>query len=262
MRARGNRVLPIVLVSDRARWLRGLRASCKALDVVPECESWASAETRRWPVAALVLDLTLPFEPKRSQLGEWAGRGWQPVCVLCISPQRGAAEFEVWARARGYHRMLHGARPSEYRAELGACLEEVVDRRLRLVVELAKALEVTDPEVLRALTLGMAMIPEHNTVGYWSDELGLGRRQRLARLFRRRCLPPPKRMLGLLRLARVVECATGPDQPVTQVELARRLGYSDASYLRRVARALTGQSLSWLLEGGPDRFFEVVADSV
>ncbi len=255
-----ERILPIVLVSDREEWLRELRASCRGVGVIPEDESWSSAATRRWPLAALVLDLTVPFEPRRALLTKWTRRGWQPVCALCISPERGAAELDAWVRSQGCLWIFHGVHPSEYGDDLERSLHDIIERRLWLVVEFAKALDCRNRDVIHALSVAMTLIPAHKTVESWRKELGLRRRQDLAELLSRAGLPRPKRMLRLLRLARVLEYATMRATPVARTELARRFGYADVKYLRREARALTSQALDRLIAGGLDFFFRLVAE--
>lgn len=200
-------------------------------------------------MGALVLDVAKPFANKRPQLTAWARTGRQPVSILCIAPERGAADLSAWLRGLGYRHLLYGDRPEEYCDQLEAKLRLITDRRAWIVSEIAKELDCFEPDVLDALSVAITLIPEHTTVEYWTRELGMRRRQRLWELFARYGLPGPKRVLEWLRLARVVDYAATPSR-VSRDDLARTFRYSSGNYLGRRAKQLAGQPLGQVLSGG------------
>lgn len=241
--------LPAVLVSDRARWIQDAGQACRAISAIPEHETWKSAAGRTEPGSALVLDVTNPFDPKRDQLRRWARRAWQPLCVLCVSPQRGATELMSWASRVGYRYTVHGDALKEYCADLDTHLRNLIENCVWLVPELAAKFECHSPPIVDALAEACLMIPRHTTVDYWARELGLPGRRNLEELFACHDLPKPKIVLDWLRLLRAVEHGVA-EREATRGELAKAFGYASGKYLGRRAQQLTGQPLCKLLEMG------------
>ena len=244
-----DQALAAALVSDRPDWVESARSVCIRAHVIAERESWSSVKTRAERVAAMVLDVSSPFEIRRPQLAEWAHMGRQPLSILCITPDRGAADLSMWLQRLGYRHLVHGDRPDEYRDDLEALLGLITGRRAWIVSEIASVLDCFEPEILEALSVAITLIPEHTTVEYWTRELGLRRRQRLWELFARHELPGPKRVLEWLRLARVVDHAATRSR-VSRDDLARTFRYSSGNYLGRRAKQLAGQPLGQLVAGG------------
>ncbi len=110
--------LPAVLVSDRAQWIREAKQACRAISAIPEHETWKSAFEKAKAGSALVLDVADPFDQKRDHLERLARRAWQPLCVLCVSSQRGAAELVSWASGVGYRYTVHGDELKDYCGDL------------------------------------------------------------------------------------------------------------------------------------------------
>jgi len=241
--------LPTVLVSDRAQWIREASQACRAISLISEHETWKSAGERPQAGSALVLDVANTFDQKRDQLERWARRAWQPLCVLCVSSQRGAADLVSSASHMGFRYTFHGDALKEYCEGLESQLTKLIESRVWLVPEVAALLDCYSPPVVDALSAACLMIPRHNSVEYWSRELGLFGRRELEELFACHNLPKPKLVLDWFHLLRVVDHGVEEQNP-TRDELARAFGYGSGKYLGRRARQLTGQSLGELLKLG------------
>ena len=258
MAAKSIRILPVALVSDRQEWVRRACEACRAVRTIPECETWSTVPSRHGPVAALVLDVTSPYEPKRRQLRKWAGKGQQPACILCVAPQRGAAELAIYAAKLGYNHVLYGI-VAEFCEGLEEVMRRIIEKRAWVVPEVARVLKCYDHEIVRCLDVGLDLAPRH-TVESWATELGLQRRQDLASIFSGRSLPPPKLVLEWLRLVLLVEKATNSPHEQTHDELARAFGYASGDYLRKHARRISAHSLSDLIKSGVQGTLGIMAE--
>ncbi len=240
----------VSLVSDRSDWTDAAVELCREMEGLAEHWCWSAARGLANPGDALLIDLVNPFPARQPLFGEWASRAWQPISVVSLAPQPGAAGMAAWLGSLGYSRLLQPTARVPYWHELQSNLKTVLQSRARIVPLAAEALSCYDPPVIRALSEALLLIPERRTVNAWAIGLGLERRQQLEALFAARHLPRPKEVLEALRLARAVESALRSSHPPSREELARRFRYPSGDYLGKRAKQLTGLSLGQLFTVG------------
>ncbi len=247
------------VVSDRAAWTDSAVEVCRMLDCLAECWQWSEARALSDPADTLLLDVTGPFAKRRLLLEKWAARAWQPVCLVSLAPEPGAAEFRSWLNSLRYRRVLLTGTRRAYWRELRSSLQAILDSRAKLVPEVAKVLDCYDPAVIEALSVALLLIPERRTVNSWAMELGFRSRQQLEALFADRALPSPKTIFDWLRLVRVVEFAGGSGRQQTRDELARVFRYPSGDYLGKRCKELTGLPLRRLVNGGVEGTLRILS---
>ena len=250
----------VSVVSDRAEWIAGAVEACANHDVVPQQVSWSAPVTVRQSAVAVLLDITPPFAGKEATLLSLAEHAWQPICIASVAPKSGAELIAAVAKPLGYQ-VLYTSAHGGYWERLGSHLERVISRQAWLVPRVAQALACTDPRVVRALAVAVALPPSRTTVQHWAAQLGLGR-QRLNESFATLGLPHPGTILSWLRLARVIDHVSHVDNRVTRRDLARTFAYGNADYLGKRTKSITGLAFGELATGGVEKLFYLMQQRI
>ena len=205
------------------------------------------------PGLALVADIEAVSDEVLAAFDLWAGQAWQPLCVVSLEAAPDAARFVSHLRDRAFDRIV----PVQggFVGPLRSALRDVLASDAWIAVHAAQALECNDPVVVRALAMGLDLLPQHHTVTRWARVLGCARRQDLEAMFASRGLSPPKAVLDRLRLARLIHWAGTTRPTPTRDELAARFGYSSGDYLGKRAKVLTGAALGRLVREGAVAIF-------
>lgn len=220
---------------------------CRDIGAIAEHETWDTVTHRKETGSALILDATCPFDEKRGELERWVRQARQPMSILCVSAERGAAALESWAARMGYCYTLQGDALAEYRADLQRHLVEIIGEYTWLVPEITHALDCGSLWFVRALHAACLMIPDHTSVEHWATEgLGLKGRRSIEELFVGEKLPGPKVVLDWLRVSKVVAFAAA-EGVVKPGKLAPVFGCRSGRYLGLRIRSLTDRSLEEVL---------------
>ncbi len=239
--------LRVLVVSDRDRWSDRAAQIAADLDAVAERQRWATAGRATRPPASMVVDVQPPFSPRKTSLTKWARWGWQPVCLVSLATEPGAARFADLLYAVGYRSVLLDSARGSYWRRLASTMQEILQRRAVLVALVAKALRSGEPCVVEALSVAWHLLPRRRTVEDWAAALGMARRQQLEVSFAKRGLPFPKKVLEWLQLLQVVDFARRSAESPTRDALAYRFNYPSGDYLGRRAKYLTGESFGRLV---------------
>lgn len=216
------------------------------LALAPQLVTWGAATRITDPGRAIVAFVDRPRSVALPALQVWTHRAWQPLTVLSVVDV--TATWREALESRGFG-MIAGTGGPDWTG-LRRGLESVLAADAWLVPLAADTLSCHDPAVVRCLDVCVSLLPHRHTVTSWSRALGLPHRQTLHGLFAERNLPPPKRILDHLRLARIAH--HGRDQPrPDRADLARRFGYSSADYLGKSVKRCLGCSLGELVAAGP-----------
>jgi hypothetical protein len=109
----------------------------------------------------------------------------------------------------------------------------------------------SEPEVVRALSIAMLLIPEHRTVQRWASEAGYARRDGLEDAFAKCDLPHPKAVFEVLHVIRTVSLGARRPDRASRARLGRLLGWNP-KYLGKRTKQMFGVSFGRLVELGPE----------
>jgi hypothetical protein len=224
---------------------------CERLGALAERWGWRRARRLDDLPDAILLDVMEPLGRKETLLERWAGLGWQPVCILSLVPEPGTSKLGNRLALRGYVALLEATQRRVYWSRLQACLAHTLRAETRLLPPLIHGLGCFDPEVVRALTIAMRLIPEHRTVARWAEEAGYARRNALEQLFAQRGLPHPKSVYEALHVVRMLGYGARHPERASRAQLARLFEWNP-DYLGKRAKDMFGVSFGRLVELGPD----------
>lgn len=251
----------VLIVTDRDQFARRAIRLISTAGFLPERASWMASRTlSTTPVAALV-DVETGFEQKWHALERWAERACQPLCVVSITGGSGTAKFVGRLERLGYEHFRYDIRGPDW-AGIGSDLEEIVDGSRWLVTQVARALNAGQPEIVRALTVAIDLIPQKVTVESWARALRMRDQRRLDEMFSDLDLPPPKRVFDFLRLGQGYLIQVRASKSLTRNELAHELGYSSGDYLGRRYKALLGLSVVSMSSLKPADFLELIRQKI
>jgi len=250
--------LAVRVVTDRSAWAEKALRLLDGPAVVVELTTWAVGSGLEDIPAAVVLDITCPFQAKRRLCGELAERAWQPVSICCLAAEPGAARAATYLRRLGYS-VLELLPGEEARWEdLQARVQRILDSCAWIAPRLACALDCYDRRVIDALVAALDILPGRASVKVWAERLGM-RRQDLGAVFAEMGLPTPKIMFNWVWLVRLIEFAQGAGRNMTREELVGQFGSPSPEYVGRRARELTGIPLGKLVAAGSQRVLEIMA---
>lgn len=252
--------LPLVVVTDRDAWAEAALGSLDVLGLVAERAAWSSAPRLDGTPAAVALDVAAPFGRKVRQCERWAARAWQPLCVCCLAAEPGAARVAAGLRSLGYSTVELLPSEEGHWQDLLSRLRRRVENHAWIATRFAQAFGCYDRWIVEAFHVALDTLPAGGSMEHWAARLGLRRRQDLAVMFAERGLPRPKALWDWVRLIRLIEFARAAGLKSTREKLAREFGYSSGDYLGRRVRELSGVSLGALLEAGPARAIEIMAE--
>jgi hypothetical protein len=250
--------LAVRVVTDRSAWADKALRLLDGPGVVVEQTTWSAGSGLEDVPAAMVFDITCPFQAKRRLCGELAERAWQPVAVCCLAAEPGAARVSGYLRRIGYSVVELLPAEDAHWEDLQAQVSRILEGCAWIAPRFARALDCYDRQVVDAYVGALDILPGRASVELWADRLAM-RRQDLAAMFAEMGLPTPKTMLDWLWLVRLIEFAQAAGQKMKRKDLAGQFGSPSPDYVGRRARELTGVPLGKLLAAGSQRALEIMA---
>jgi hypothetical protein len=250
--------LAVRVVTDRAAWAERALRLLHGPAVVVEQTTWSAGLGLEDIPAAVVFDMTCPFQAKRRLCRELAERAWQPLSICCLAAEPGAARAATYLRRLGYSVVELLPAEEAHWEDLQAQVQRILHSCAWIAPRLARALDCYDRQVVGAYVAALDILPGRASVKLWAERLGM-RRQDLAAVFAEMGLPTPKIMFNWVWLVRLIEFAQGAGRNMTREELASEFGSPSPDYVGRRARELTGVPLRELLAGGSARALEIMA---